>query len=51
MDTLERWVDPNIPMEYIIISFTVLCIVLAIGFIVYRGQRMKRFAIGALAIE
>lgn len=51
MDSLERWFDPNIPMEYIIISFTVLCIVLAIGFIAYRGQRMKKFVMGALAIE
>ena len=51
MDSLERWFDPNIPMEYIIISFSVLCIVMAIGFIAYRGQRMKRFVMGALAIE
>ena len=51
MDFLERWFDPNIPMEYIIISFTVLCIVLAIGFMAYRGQRMKKFVMGALAIE
>ena len=51
MDSLERWFDPNIPMEYIIISFTVLCIVMAIGFIADRGQRMKKFVMGALAIE
>lgn len=51
MDSLERWFDPNIPMEYIIISFSVLCIVMTIGFIVYRGQRMKKFVLGALAIE
>ena len=51
MDSLERWFDPNIPMEYIIISFSVLCIVMAIGFIAYRGQRMKRFVLGALIIE
>ena len=51
MDSLEKWFDPNIPMEYIIISFSVLCIILAIGFIVCRGQRMKRFVMGALAIE
>lgn len=38
-------------MEYIIISFSVLCVVMAIGFIVYRGQRMKKFLMGALAIE
>lgn len=51
MDFLERWFDPNIPMEYIIISFSLLCIVLAIGFIAYRGQRMKRFLMVALEIE
>lgn len=51
MDSLERWFDPNIPMEYIIISFSVLCVVMAIGFIMYRGQRMKKFVMGALAIE
>ena len=51
MDSLERWFDPNIPMEYIIISFSVLCVVMAIGFIVYRGQRMTKFVMGALAIE
>ena len=51
MDSLQRLFDPNIPMEYIIISFSVLCIVMAIGFIVYRGQRMKKFVMGALAIE
>ena len=51
MDSLERWFDPNIPMEYIIISFTVLCVVMAIGFIVFRGQRMKKLVIGVLAIE
>lgn len=51
MDFLERWFDPNIPMEYIIISFTVLCMVLAIGFMAYRGQRMKKFVMGALSIQ
>ena len=51
MDSLQRLFDPNIPMEYIIISFSVLCVVMAIGFISYRGQRMKRFVLGALAIE
>ena len=51
IDSLERWFDPNIPMEYIIISFSVLCIVMAIGFMAYRGQWMKRFVMGALAIE
>lgn len=51
MDSLERWFDPNIPMEYIIISFSVLCIVMAIGFMAYRGQGMKRFVMGALVIE
>ena len=51
MDSLKRWFDLSIPMEYIIISFSVLCIVMTIGFIVYRGQRMKKFVLGALAIE
>lgn len=51
MDSLEKWFDPNIPMEYIIISFSVLCIVMAIGFIAYRGQKMMKFVMGALAIE
>lgn len=51
MDSLQRLFDPNIPMEYIIISFSLLCIVMAIGFISYRGQRMNRFVMGALAIE
>ena len=51
MDFLERWFDPNIPMEYIIISFSVLCIVLAIGFIAYRGHRMNNFVMVALTIE
>lgn len=51
MDFLERWFDPNIPMEYIILSFSVLCIVMAIGFMAYRGQRMNKFVMGALAIE
>ena len=51
MDPLEKWFDSIIPMEYIIISFSVLCIVMAIGFIAYRGQRMKNFVMGALAIE
>lgn len=51
MDSLEKWFDPNIPMEYIIISFSVLCIVMAIGFIADRGQRMKKLVIWGLAIE
>lgn len=51
MDSHEKWFDPNIPMEYIIISFSVLCIVMAIGFIAYGGQKMMKFVIGALAIE
>ena len=50
MDSLERWFDPNIPMEYIIISFSVLCIVIAISFIVFRGQKVKKFVIVDLAI-
>lgn len=38
-------------MEYIIISSSEFSIVVAIGFIAYRGQRMKKFVMGALAIE
>lgn len=38
-------------MEYIIISSSEFSIVVAIGFIAYRGQRMKRSVMGALAIE
>lgn len=50
MDFLKRLFGPNIPMEYIIISFSLLCIVIAIGFIVFRGQKVKKFVIVDLAI-
>lgn len=48
MDTIYEWVNPRIPVEYVLVSFIVLSIVIVIGMLMMKGNRIKRFVSGAL---
>lgn len=48
MDEFYEWLNPRIPVEYVLISFLVLSVAIVIGMLVMKGSRAKRFVLGAL---
>lgn len=51
MDEFYEWLNPRIPVEYVLISFLVLSVAIVIGMLVMKGSRAKRFVLGALLVE
>lgn len=51
MDEIYEWLNPRIPVEYVLISFLVLSVAIVIGLLVMKGHRAKRFVLGALLVE
>lgn len=51
MDEIYEWLNPRIPVEYVLISFLVLSVAIVIGMLVMKGGRAKRFVLGALLVE
>ena len=51
MDEFYEWLNPRIPVEYVLISFLVLSVAIVIGLLVMKGHRAKRFVLGSLLAE
>lgn len=51
MDEIYEWLNPRIPVEYVLSSFLVLSVAIVIGMLVMKGSRAKRFVLGALLVE
>lgn len=51
MDEIYEWLNPRIPVEYVLISFLVLSVAIVIGMLVMKGGRAKRFVLEALLAE
>lgn len=51
MDEFYEWLNPRIPVEYVLISFLVLSVAIVTGMLVMKGGRAKRFVLGALLAE
>ena len=51
MDEFYEWLNPRIPVEYVLISFLVLSVAIVIGMLVMKGGRAKRFVLEALLAE
>ena len=51
MDEIYEWLNPRIPVEYVLISFLVLSVAIVIGLLVMKGHRAKRFVLGSLLAE
>lgn len=51
MDEIYEWLNPRIPVEYVLISFLVLSISIVIGMLVMKGGRAKRFVLESLLAE
>lgn len=51
MDEIYEWLNPRIPVEYVLISFLVLSVAIVTGMLVMKGSRAKRFVLGALLAE
>ena len=45
MDEFYEWLNPRIPVEYVLISFLVLSVAIVIGMLVMKGSRAKRFVL------
>ena len=43
MDEIYEWLNPRIPVEYVLSSFLVLSVAIVIGMLVMKGSRAKRF--------
>lgn len=51
MDEIYEWLNPRIPVEYVLISFLVFSVAIVIGLLVMKGHRAKRFVLEALLAE
>ena len=51
MDTIYEWVNPRIPVGYILFSFVILSVAIVIGMLMIKGNRIKRFILGALLAD
>jgi len=51
MDEFYEWLNPRIPVEYVLISFLVLSVAIVIGMLVMKGHRAKRFVLESLLAE
>ena len=51
MDDIYEWLNPRIPVEYVLISFLVLSVAIMIGILMMKGGRAKSFVLGALLTE
>ena len=51
MDEIYEWLNPRIPVEYVLMSFLVLSVAIVVGMLVMKGSRAKRFVLGALLTE
>lgn len=51
MDEIYEWLNPRIPVEYVLISFLVLSAAIVIGMLVMKGSRAKRFVLESLLAE
>lgn len=51
MDEIYEWLNPRIPIEYVLISFLMLSVAIVIGMLVMKGSRAKRFVLEALLAE
>ena len=51
MDEIYEWLNPRIPVEYVLISFLVLSVAIVIGLLVMKGHRAKRFVFEVLLAE
>ena len=51
MDEIYEWLNPRIPVEYVLISFLVLSVAIVIGMLVMKGHWAKRFVLESLLAE
>ena len=51
MDEIYEWLNPRIPVEYVLISFLVLSVAIVIGMLVMKGSRAKKFVLESLLAE
>ena len=51
MDEIYEWLNPRIPVEYVLISFLVLSVAIVIGMLVMKGHRVKRFVLESLPAD
>ena len=51
MDEIYEWLNPQIPVEYVLSSFLVLSVAIVVGMLVMKGSRAKRFVFESLLVE
>ena len=51
MDYIKTWLDPKIPIEYVVGSFLALCIAILVGFIIQKEHHAKRIVLSLICAE
>lgn len=51
MDEIYEWLNPRIPMEYVLFSFCVLSVTIVIGVLMMKGDKIMKFILGTLLSE
>ena len=48
MDEIYEWLNPRVPIEYILLSFLVLSVAIVVVMLMTKGKKMMRLVLGAL---
>ena len=51
MDEIYEWLNPRVSIEYILLSFLVLCVAIVVVMLMTKGKKMMRLVLGALLSE
>lgn len=51
MDGIYEWLNPRIPVEYVLFSFLILSIAIVIGMLMVKGGKLKGYVLKALFLE
>lgn len=50
MDEIYEWLNPRVPIEYILFSFLMLCVAIVVVMLMTKGKKIMRLVLGALLI-
>lgn len=51
MDEIYEWLNPRVPIEYILFSFLMLCVAIVVVMLMTKGKKIMRLVLGALLTE
>ena len=46
MDEIYEWLNPRVSIEYVLLSFLVLCVAIVVVMLMTKGKKMMRLVLG-----